>query len=116
MTVLVARADRSTILMVCAAAAFMLIAAAAIRFPYGYYTLLRLVVALSAGLMTWKSVMANSVLLRVVGMLFGLVCLLYNPIIIVHLTRGDWLPLNMLTAALFGIGGFIWRPVATGKS
>ncbi len=107
------RPGRLTVLLVCAVAALMLVVGVALRFPYGYYTLLRLVVALSAGFMAWKSMSANNLFFRVVGLLFGFVCLLYNPILIVHLSRSEWGPVNVLTAVLFVLGVFVKYPVAT---
>ena len=68
--------------------------------PYGYYPLLRLVVS-GAGIYT-AFVMYGW---RRMGLawLFGLVALLFNPIVVIHLSREMWRPIDLFCAALFAI-------------
>ncbi len=76
-------------------AAMLLIALAPL--PYGYYTLLRLVVCVSAGTvayLSWPKHAAWSV-----G--FIVVALLFNPLIIVALDRGTWAPIDVGVAILY---------------
>ncbi len=80
------------------AAAMALVAIA--NLPYGYYTLMRLVVC------------ATAIFVVVVGAksgqmwavwLYGILALLFNPVVPVHLTKGLWQPLDIVTgAALVG--------------
>ena len=73
--------------------------------PYGYYTLLRIVVCGAAALLAFNDFKRfGSVSFWV--LLMGGIALLFNPIIPIHLSREVWAPINILTAlALF----IYWR-------
>ena len=101
--------------MICGVTAAMLVAAAGLRLPYGYYTFLRLIVSISSGIMAWNLANESKRLLKFLAIMFGLICVLYNPIIVVHLTRPVWAPINILTAICFVIGALIFRPFLTGS-
>lgn len=78
----------------------VLLAAALLPWPYGYYVFLRLVVfAVSAWIVyeQWKCDDAISGWAAA----FAVVALLYNPVLSVHLTREIWAVLNVVTAVLF---------------
>ena len=64
---------------------------ALLQLPYGYYTLLRLVVCVSALIIayqSWSKYAAWSIA-------FGIVALLFNPLIIVALDRETWAPIDV---------------------
>lgn len=66
--------------------------------PYGYYQLLRLVVCGGAvcvahSAFTWKKIWAV--------WLFGIIALLFNPLIPIHLSRELWKPIDVVCAILF---------------
>ena len=78
-------------------AAMLVIALAPL--PYGYYTLLRLVVCICAAVIAYQSYQksAGAINAWFVG-LVGVV-LLFNPIIPIHLSRAVWAPLDLAIAA-----------------
>jgi hypothetical protein len=63
--------------------------------PYGYYTLLRIVVSIAAGYIAFIAYSEGSTKAYLV--IYGLMALLYNPILPVHLSREIWLPINLGT-------------------
>ena len=68
-------------------------------FPYGYYTLLRIIICIASGLICvieYDTKNANAWVI-----IFGIFALLYNPIFPVHLTRAIWTPINITTALFF---------------
>jgi len=74
--------------------------------PYGYYTLMRLVVCATAIYVivisaksgqTWGS------------WLFGIVALLFNPVAPIHLTKGIWQPLDFITGILLVVAALVVR-------
>lgn len=76
------------------------------RHPYAYYTLLRwvtcgsavagFIVAVQENLVAWCWIM-------------GMVALLFNPIIPIHLTREIWQPIDIAAAAVFLVSIFLLR-------
>ena len=74
--------------------------------PYGYYTLLRIVVTTAAIYAAWLCFSeGEAVDLRVAGFVF--IAILFNPIIPIHLSREIWAPIDVVAAAAFGVFG--WR-------
>ncbi len=72
--------------------------------PYGYYTFLRIVVCITAGIIAFKvHSKTNSLGFWVVS--FALIALLFNPIIPVFLTRELWFFINLAVAGLFVVYG-----------
>ncbi len=70
------------------------------RWPYGYYTLLRVVVCAVAIFVAvqgyfWKRFWAT--------WLFGFVAVLFNPLVPVHLSRQIWQPVDLAAGAAFVI-------------
>lgn len=65
--------------------------------PYGYYTFLRIA---SFGIFGYLAIMAREGGRPAWAWAMGINALLYNPIIPVHLPRGVWSPLNILSALL----------------
>ena len=90
------------------AAAFLLGALGA--WPYGYYKLLRVVVCLAAAYVAYLGYDSRRFWAT---WLFGLIVILFNPIIPVHLTREIWQPIDVGSAILFIGTGFFFR---TGKN
>lgn len=71
---------------------------AVLPFPYGYYTLVRIVTAsafIRIAVVEYKKD-ASSVMIWVLI----LVAILFNPIIPIHLTKPIWMPLN-IAASIF---------------
>ena len=77
---------------------------ALVDLPIGYYTLLRVVVTIGAvavivtefdkGLNFWN-------------FLFGLIAIIFNPLIPIYLGDKDaWIPIDIITAVFFGIKSF----------
>lgn len=79
------------------------------RHPYGYYKLLRWVVcgvnvyagfiAIDQGKTTWVWI-------------FGIIAVLFNPIIPIHLDRETWQAINVIVAGIIGISTFMVRGFA----
>jgi len=89
-------------------AAVMLLIATA-ELPYGYYTFLRWVICgisifIACSAYGWGGIWAS--------WLFGLIALLFNPLIPIHLTREIWQPIDTVCAVLFGVSTFtLKKPV-----
>ena len=91
-----------------AAAAFLFLAP--LSLPYGYYTLLRLVITIIGGIFAVIYFMKEHSPLRfALTFLFGFIALLFNPIVPVYLSREVWLPINLLVGAVFLVNAWIIR-------
>ncbi len=66
-------------------AAMLLIGAAPL--PYGYYMLLRIV---ATGVFVWAAIVAHERKNEVLPWVFGLLAILFNPIIKIHLPKEVW--------------------------
>jgi hypothetical protein len=82
-------------------AAMLLLALA--QLPYGYYTLLRLVVCLSAAIIAYVSWTKHTAW----AVVFAIIALLFNPLIIVALNRETWAPIDVGVAVLYGAHGWM---------
>ena len=96
-------------LVPCLIAAVMALIAIA-DLPYGYYTLMRLVVCPTA---IFVVVMAAKSHQMWAVWLYAITGLLFNPLVPVHLTKGIWQPLDFLAAAALVVAAFAIR---TGKA
>ena len=77
---------------------------ALVDLPIGYYTLLRIVVTIGAGAVIVTE-FENGFNFWVI--VFGLVAILFNPLIPVYLgDKEAWMPIDLITAILFGIKSF----------
>jgi len=71
-----------------------------INFPHGFYTFLRLIVSISSGFIIFlnyreeKKITVNIVI-------FVVILLLFNPIIPIHLTKSQWLPIDIIISVIF---------------
>ena len=86
-------------------AALMLFGALA-PWPYGYYQLLRFVVC---GVSIYVAVIAYDWQKIWATWLFGLLAVLFNPLIPVHLTWELWQPIDVICALLFVVIVFILK-------
>lgn len=68
--------------------------------PYGYYTVLRFVVSISAAIICFNTYQKDQEL-RPWVIMFGLIAILFNPLIPVHLTRSIWAPIDIICGLVF---------------
>ena len=83
--------------------AALLIIAPLVSFPYGFYTLLRLIVSVTAGLIIYHSYKGVGGV-NEISVIFALILILYNPIVPVHLSREIWMPINFITSGIYFYG------------
>jgi len=67
--------------------------------PYGFYTLVRIVVCLSAAFMTWISYKKNMSLWMWIMIV---VLILFNPLFPIHFLKELWILLDIATCFIFG--------------
>ena len=79
------------------AAALLLLAVAPL--PYGYYTLLRIVVCI---VFAWAAVVALSQERAALPWALGFVAVLFNPIVPIHLPKVVWVPIDV-SAGIFAL-------------
>ena len=73
------------------------------RWPYGYYQILRFVVCGVSAYVAyvaydWQKVWAT--------WLFGIIAILFNPLVTVHLSKDLWQPIDFVCACIFFIAAF----------
>lgn len=66
--------------------------------PYGYYTFLRWMVFGTAAYCVFQAFERNH---EIWLYIFGVIAVLFNPFIPIHLTRQIWAPIDVVTALLF---------------
>lgn len=92
-------------LLICAALLFL----AMLDLPIGYYTFLRIVVTIGA------VVVVGSEYKEGIGawvILFGLVAVLFNPLIPVYLhDKAVWMPIDLVCGILFLVKAFALNPI-----
>lgn len=89
-----------TLLLICVG----LLLLALIDLPIGYYTFLRIVVTIGAGAVVITE-LENGINFWVI--VFGLITILFNPLIPVYLGDKDvWMPIDIIVAILFGVKSF----------
>jgi hypothetical protein len=70
------------------------------KFPYGIYTLLRIVVTLSSAFIIYDNYKKiNNVNATIV--IFSIILIVFNPIFPIRLNRELWLPIDLITAAIY---------------
>lgn len=68
--------------------------------PYGYYTLLRIIVTIVAGITAFiASEQENQIWM----IMFGAIVILFNPIIPIYLDKDTWVVIDIIVAILFGV-------------
>lgn len=68
--------------------------------PYGYYTLLRLVVCLTACFLVWFSYKAGK---TAWAWIMGFITLIFNPLVSLHFNRELWFIIDIIAAIVFGV-------------
>ena len=71
--------------------------------PYGYYTLLRIIVTIVAGITAFIASEQENQFWMI---LFGAIAILFNPIIPIYLDKDVWVVIDVIVAVLFGISTF----------
>jgi len=85
--------------LICAGLSFLAIA----HMPYGYYTFLRIAITFVAVYAIIKNYSGE---LDFWIITFGVIAIIFNPIIPVHLgSRALWIPVNLVCGAVFLIKG-----------
>jgi len=70
------------------------------KFPYGIYTLLRIVVTLSAAFIIYDNYKkTNNVNTTIV--IFSIILIVFNPIFPIRLSKEVWLPIDLMTAVIY---------------
>ena len=70
------------------------------KFPYGIYTLLRIVVTLSAAFIIYDNYKkTNNINLVIV--IFSIILIIFNPIFPIRLNKEIWLPIDLITATIY---------------
>ncbi len=70
------------------------------KFPYGIYTLLRIVVMLSSAFIIYDNYKrTNNVNSTIV--IFSIILIVFNPIFPIRLNKELWLPIDLTTAAIY---------------
>ena len=81
-------------------ASIVLLVLAVLPLPYGYYTLLRLVVCFTAVFLAWFSYKQQRVRW---AWIMGLLALAFNPVIPLYFGREFWIFVDVATAVVFAI-------------
>lgn len=83
----------------------MLLLAALFRLPYGYYTLLRLIVCGAAAYLAYREF---DVAQRSSGWFFilGVIAVLFNPLIPIPFSREIWVPIDVVVAIILIVDWF----------
>ena len=76
--------------------------------PYGYYTLLRIVVTGCAGYLTINEYSHTKSITPFV-IILAFITVLFNPVISIYFSRTTWAGLDFLAALMFGIHGMIFH-------
>jgi hypothetical protein len=83
----------------------VLLALALLRMPYGYYTFLRVALCCAGVILAYQLYRRAGALTGWV-VAFGLIAVLYNPFVVVHLDRPIWSVINLVTIAVF-VAGYV---------
>jgi hypothetical protein len=92
--------------------ALLLLAAVFGRWPYGFYTLLRLVVC---GCSVYLVVKANSTRNAAWTWIMGGMAVLFNPVLPMHLRRSTWRPVDALAAVTLLVFVAAYKPRSHSK-
>lgn len=74
--------------------------------PYGFYSLLKLIVFFTIGYLAWLAIKSKNLLW---AWLYGLIIILFNPIIPIYLNRDIWVIVDVFTAFIIIISLFIFK-------
>jgi hypothetical protein len=70
------------------------------KFPYGIYTLLRIVVTLSSAFIIYDNYKKINIVNPTI-VIFSIILIVFNPIFPIRLNRELWLPIDLITAAIY---------------
>ena len=70
------------------------------KFPYGIYTILRIVVTLSATFIIYDNYKKKDNINPTI-VIFSIILIVFNPIFPIKLNRELWLPIDLITAAIY---------------
>jgi hypothetical protein len=70
------------------------------KFPYGIYTLLRIVVTLSSAFIIYNNYKKINIINPTI-VVFSVILIVFNPIFPIRLNREMWLPIDLITAAIY---------------
>jgi hypothetical protein len=73
--------------------------------PYGYFTFLRFAVCAVSIYLAYKVYEDNKESLWVWA--FGAIAILFNPLIVIHLKREQWEPVNLVVGVIFLLSIFL---------
>jgi hypothetical protein len=82
-----------------------LLLAALLPLPYGYYQFLRIAIAIAAGFIAYSAFGDGK---QGWAVTFGAICVLFNPIVPIYLSKGIWAPIDIVGALVFLAG---WRMI-----
>lgn len=71
--------------------------------PYGYFTMLRFIICFNSGYLALLSYNNNK---EIWSYGFGVIAVLFNPIIPIHLTRGIWITIDSIVGVFMIISIF----------
>lgn len=71
--------------------------------PYDFYILLRWVIFISSAIVAWGFYKSK---LPAWIFIFGAIAFLFNPILPIHLTKSDWVPIDLISSFLFFLAAF----------
>ena len=75
---------------------------ALVPMPYGYYQFIRIAVSIAAGVIAYTSFNDGK---QGWAIIFGGICVLFNPIFPIYLSREIWAPIDIVAALIF-LGGW----------
>ena len=70
------------------------------KFPYGVYTLLRIVVTLSAAFIIYDNYKKTNNVNQII-VIFSIILIIFNPMFPIRLSKEMWLPIDLVTAAIY---------------
>ena len=70
------------------------------KFPYGVYTLLRIVVTLSAAFIIYNNYKKTSSVNSII-VIFSIILIIFNPISPIRLNKEIWLLIDLITALIY---------------
>jgi hypothetical protein len=84
-------------------AVIILLIASAGKLPYGYYQLLRWVTTAAGAYAAFQSHQSNK---KVWTWIFGIIAVLFNPIVPFYFSKSTWQPIDQITAVIFFVSLF----------
>lgn len=89
--------------LICVVCGILLLLGIPTGWPYVYYVLLRWIICGASIYVAFSFYRAN---LTGWTWIFAAIALLFNPVLPFYFTKGVWVPLDFISAALFFISGF----------